>query len=334
MRSMPRRNLRLLLPLVLAFLLAYTSVPAQEPESRTATATDASAATRPLPDVPALMHQVEQHQLLAEAVHKDYIYRSSSRFERLDKHGQPKDTDTRVTDDFYLDGVPVERLVEHNGKPLSPDEQKKESERIDREVVKAKARLAKAQASGKPTDAEGDSVITVSRLLELARFTNPRRVQIEGRPTIAVDFQANPDAKPHNMGESVIHDMAGTIWIDEHDRAIQHLEGAFVKSFKLGGGLVANVSQGTHFTASNVRINNEVWLPANIEAHGNIRFLLFVNIDGNFTQHNSDYRKFKVTSTIVSTTPGTPTPLPATSPDGVSPADTSRPSPPAKNPQH
>jgi len=316
---MPYRNPRLSLLYALAFLLAHTSVQAQEPESRAATAIDAVAATRPLPDIPALMRQVEQHQQFAEAVHKDYIYRSSTRFERLDKHERPKDTDTRVTEDFYLDGVPIERLVEHNGKPLSPEEQKKESDRIDRQVVKAKARLARAAASGKPTDAAGYPIITVSRLLDLARFTNPRRVQIAGRPTIAVDFQANPDAKPRNIGESVIHDMAGTIWIDEQDRAIQHLEGAFVNTFKLGGGLVANVSQGTHFTSSNVRINNEVWLPATIQAHGHIRFLLFINIEGNFTQHNSDYRKFKVTSTIVSTPPAaaakpptdTPVPSPA-----------------------
>lgn len=302
---MPRPKMFVIVSLAVLALCAVPNASrgqAVAPNSAAALAS-AEADPRPLPDIPTLMHQVEHHQQLAEAVQKDYIYRSSTRIEREDKQGKVKQTDTRVTDVFYLDGVPVERLVEHNGKALSPDEEKKESERIDRQVARARERLAKAEADGKPTDSAGHPVITVSRLLELGSFTNPRRTQINSRPTIVVDFHANPGAKPRNPGESVIHDMAGTLWIDEQDRAIQHLEGAFVDTFKIGGGLVANISKGTHFTASNVRINNEVWLPSWVEAQGHIRFLLFFNIDGNLAIHNSDYRKFKVTSTIVPATP-------------------------------
>jgi hypothetical protein len=294
---MLHRNPRLLL--AFSLLLACLSAPAQLPDPQTTPAATIGTPTRPLPDIAALMHQVEQHQQLAEALRRNYIYRSSTRLERLDKQGRVKDADTHVIDFFYLDGVPVQRLIEHNGKPLSPEEQKKENDRIDHLVAKEKARLAKAQTADKPTDDAGHPVVTVSRLLELARFTDPRRVQIAGRPTIAVDFQANPDAKPRNSGESVIHDIAGTIWIDEQDRAIQHLEGAFVNTFKIAGGLVANVSQGTRFSATFARINDEIWLLDSVEARGHIRFLLFMNIEGNFTQHNSDYRRFKVTSTIL-----------------------------------
>ena len=260
---------------------------------------------RPLPDIATLMHEVEQHERLAEAVEKEYTYRTDTRLERLDKHGQVKSVDTRVTSVFFLRGIPVQKTLEHNGKPLTPAEQKKEDESIDHEVEHAEARLAKAASSGKPTDASGNDVVTVSRLLELGQFTNPRRVQIGGRDTIEIDFAGDPNAKTHNPAETVIHDMAGTLWIDEQDRALQHLEGRFVNTFKIGGGILADISKGTSFTASNVRINNEVWLPADIEAHGHIRFLVFFNIDGNFSLRTSDYRKFKVTSTI----------LPATVPD-------------------
>ena len=105
--------------------------------------------------------------------------------------------------------------------------------------------------------------------------------------------------------------MAGTLWIDEQDRTLQHLEGRFVNTFKIGGGLLADISKGTSFTARNLRINNEVWLPAAIEAHGHIRFLLFFNIDGNLSMRTSDYKKFKVTSTILPA--GSPEPVPGAS---------------------
>jgi hypothetical protein len=36
--------------------------------------TDSTVVERPLPDVPTLMHEVEQHQRATERVQKDYIY--------------------------------------------------------------------------------------------------------------------------------------------------------------------------------------------------------------------------------------------------------------------
>lgn len=298
-----RRTCLLLLSLQLAWLTVYAAraqVGAVQPAGAGQPIVSSnSSELRPLPDIPTLMHEVENHQRLAEAVEKEYTYRTDTRLERLDKHGEIKSVDTRVTSVFFLQGIPVQKTLEHNGKPLSPAEQKKEDESIDREVEHAKARLAKAASTGKPTDASGNDVVTVSRLLELGQFTNPRRVKIAGRDTIAIDFAGDPNAKTHNAAETVLHDMAGTLWIDEQDRALQHLEGRFVNTFKIGGGILADISKGTSFTASNVRINNEVWLPADIEAHGHIRFLVFFNIDGNFSLRTSDYRKFQVTSTIL-----------------------------------
>lgn len=308
---MPNQNrarfpLALLLTLLMCPLPPLLAQPQATPRKAMPAPTPALAAAStpalPLPEIPTLMHQVEQHQKLAEALQRDYTYRSATRFERLDKNGHVKDVDSRVSDVFYLEAIPVQRTLEHNGKPLSLSDQKKQDDRIDKQVAKAKERLVKASQSGKPTDSSGDPVITVSRLLELGSFTHPRRVQINGRDTIVVDFAGDPNAKTRNPSEAIIHDMAGTIWIDEEDRAIEHLQGYFTKTFKIGGGVVADITQGTNFTASNVRINNEVWLPAAVEAHGHIRFLLFFNINGNFSLRNSDYRKFKVTSTILPST--------------------------------
>ena len=134
----------------------------------------------PLPDVAALMHQVEEHQRLAEAVQKDYIYRESTRIDELDKHGVPKKTESKDYEIFWLNGVNVARLLRVNGKDLTPDEQKKENERIDKQVERAKARRDKADSEGKETDSHGHDEITVSRMLELGAFTNPRRQMVGG----------------------------------------------------------------------------------------------------------------------------------------------------------
>jgi hypothetical protein len=259
----------------------------------------ASSADRPIPDVVAMMHDVEINQRKAEAVKKDYLYHSVETQQQLDSHGQVKKTVVNEYDHYWSNGVPVWRLVSKNGKPLSPEETKHEDERIDKDVAKARERRDKADAQGKQTDAMGEQEITVSRLLELGSFTNARRVQQNGRDTIAVDFTGNPKAKTQNRAEDAVRDLQGTAWIDERDRMLVRVEGHFVDSFKVGGGLLVDIKKGTGFTFEQTKVNDEVWLPARIDAQGSLRALLFVSFSGKVHVTESGYRKFRTTSTIL-----------------------------------
>ena len=55
---------------------------------------DGKAGERPLPDIPALMHAVEMNQRAAEAIEKDYLYRSLVTEQETDAHGGIKKTET------------------------------------------------------------------------------------------------------------------------------------------------------------------------------------------------------------------------------------------------
>jgi hypothetical protein len=151
----------------------------------------------------------------------------------------------------------------------------------------------------------------------LGAFTNARRVLLNGRDTIAVDFAGDPKAKTKNRAEDAIRDMVGTIWIDEQDHRLVRVEGHFVNAFKIAGGLVANIQKDTRFSMQQTKINDEAWLPSSIDARGTARFLLFFNFNGSVHAVQSDYRKFRATSTIL---PG------VTRVDST--ADTANPSPP------
>jgi hypothetical protein len=254
---------------------------------------------RPLPDIPALMQAVEVNQRKSEAIEKDYLYRSVQTEQETDGHGGVKKTETREYDVFWVNGVPVHRLTRKNGQELSPEEQKKESERIDKVSAKARERRAKADAKGTETGPRGEDLVTVSRLLELGSFTNARRVQLNGRDTIAVDYSGDPKAKTKNRFEEVIRDLAGTAWVDEQDRILVKAQGHFLNNFKVAGGMLVNIQKGTSFSMEQRKVNDEVWLPAVAEGTGAARMLLFFNFNGSLRAVDSDYRKFKATSTIL-----------------------------------
>lgn len=254
---------------------------------------------RPLPDIPTLMREVGERQRASEAIRRDYLYHEVQTAEVTNGHGAVEKTDVREYDVFYINGVPVRRLTKENGRELTAKEQQKESERIDKEVAKARERRAKADAAGKETDASGNEIITASRFLELGRFSNPRRVALNGRDTIAIDYAGNPDAKTRNRAESAIRDLVGTVWVDESDRALVKVQGHFVNSFKIGAGVVMNIQKDTSFSMEQRKVNNEVWLPATMEAHGAARVFLLLGFHGSWKLVDSDYRKFKATSTIL-----------------------------------
>jgi hypothetical protein len=136
-------------------------------------------------------------------------------------------------------------------------------------------------------------------LLELGHFTNPRRVTINERDTIAVDYSGDPKAKTRNRSEDVIRDLIGTVWVDEQDQTISRIEGHFLNAFKVGGGLLMNIRKDTSFALVLKKVNDEVWLPAQLCGQGAARALLFFNFDGRIHVEYSDYRKFKATSTIL-----------------------------------
>jgi hypothetical protein len=256
---------------------------------------------KPLPDIHALILDVERNETAAEKIRASYTYHVHDERQNQDSSGKVKDTSTTDSDSLTIDGVRVDRVTARDGKPLTPAEAAKESEKIDKEVAKAKERRAKLEGKGEVTDSRGDQILTASRILQLGQFSNPRRVDLNGRPTIVVDYAGDPHAKTNNRFESVFRDLVGTVWIDEQDRTLAQVEGHFLKDFKVGGGLVADIRKDSGFAGSWSKINGEVWLPVDFTGHGGIRILLVASFNGSIHLRMSDYRKFRSSSTIVGT---------------------------------
>jgi len=282
--------------LALLLCIASATVSAQQP----ATPADATPpTTQPFPPTTQLLLDVERNQKASEAANRDYTYHVHIEQQELDHKGEIKKTTTTDSESLTIEGIRVDRIVARDGKPLSDKDAQKESEHIDKEVAKSKERREKRATEGKDTDARGDDLLTVSRILELGTFSNPRRIDLNDRPTIVLDYAGNPNAKTHNEFEKVFRDLLGTAWIDEQDHVLVRGQGHFLHDFKVGGGLVLNIHQGLSFDFTATHITDNIWLPATIDAQGSGRFLLFDGINGRFHLVTSDYRKFRSKSTII-----------------------------------
>ena len=282
-----------------ALLLLLASAGAFAQETTSSTPDKPSLSAQDLPPTTQLLLDVERNQKASEAANKDYTYHLHTEQQELDRNGNIKKTETTDSESLTIDGIRVNRVVAHDGKPLSPQDTQKESDKIDKEVAKAKQRREKLATEGKSTNAHGDDLLTVSRILELGTLSNPRRIDLNGRPTIVLDYAGTPNAKTHNEFEKVFRDLVGTVWVDEQDRVLVRGQGHFLHDFKVGGGLVLNIHQGFSFDFAATHITDNIWLPATLNAQGSGRLLLFDGINGRFHLIASNYRKFHTKSTVI-----------------------------------
>lgn len=245
-----------------------------------------AASDSPLPPIPQLMREVEQHQKQLEKVRENYTYSSLQTTQDIDSNGQVKKTETEEGEDFFVNGHVIERTVKKNGQPLSDREQQKETERLTKLVEKA-------QKTPPNQPLEGQT-ISVSRLLDIMEVRNPRRESYRGRPAIVFDFVGRKDAKTHGLAEDASKKLQGTVWIDERDREIAHLEVSFNDNFHIAGGLVANVQKGSNFHFDQAPVNGDLWLPTGGEGTLQVRVLMVKSLRQHFTERDYDYKRFSV----------------------------------------
>jgi hypothetical protein len=248
--------------------------------------TAAPQAGQPLPQIPQLLHEVQDHQKLLEKVRENYTYTSLQTTQDLDSNGQVKKTEIAEGEDFFVNGHVIERTVKKNGQPLNDHDQQKETERVTKLVEKA-------QKTPSDQPLEGQQ-ISVSRVLEVMDVRNPRRETFRGRAAIVFDFIGRKDAKTHGLAEDASKKLEGTIWIDEADREVAHLEVHFIDNFRVAGGLVASIDKGSSFRFDQTIINGEVWLPTGAEATLQARVLLVKGYRQHFTESDYDFKRFHV----------------------------------------
>lgn len=255
----------------------------------------------PLPDVATLLKQLEDNQKALEKARADYTYTKTETNIQIDDAGRSTEKSERVYQVFHLAGSPIEKLVAKDGRPLGPDDARKEQQRVEKAIGKARqAEQERAAKKAKPGEAGGDDELTISEILRVCQLVNPRRERFRGQEVVVVDFEPRPGEKARNRAESWVQKVSGNIWIDEHASEIVRADVRVNDAIKMGGGLVLSLQRGAAFAFEQELVNGEIWLPSSAEANASARVLLVKGFKINQKLRFSDYKKFGVeTSTEI-----------------------------------
>jgi hypothetical protein len=247
----------------------------------------APSSQTPIPDAATLLKEVVAHQRQMDSVRENYTYREVTVTRLLNKHGKVLKTTTETNDVFFVNTHEVDRLIAKNGHPLTPGEERKEQDRVNKAIA-----LAEKTPPGQVPD---HNTVSISKLLSIMQLTSPRRIQMDGRSTLVFHFTGNRHAHTRGLAENASKKLAGTLWIDEQDRDVRRLEAHFDANFRMGWGL-ASVAKGSTFIFEQRRVQGALWLPASAHINLLAHAIGFLTYRADIQISDSGYHVFHVST--------------------------------------
>ena len=229
-----------------------------------------SAPLAPLPNANEILQRALANERKLADERERYECRVTTTAIETDSRGNTKKNTTEVQDQFFVNGIAIERTFQKNGKDLSPDETKKEDERVMKETLKYSNQTTAKKEEDKQNQELGD-------FMEAMMLANGRRERINGRSVLFYDILPNPRFEARNLNQRLAQVMQGKISIDEQTGEPIDIEVKSVADLKIFGGLLANVHKGLWLHIHNHPEPDGVWLTDFAEGSGDMRAALFLH---------------------------------------------------------
>ncbi len=233
-----------------------------------ATAQMAKAKDAPLPNPNDLMQRAIANETKLAHERERYECRVHDETTQLDSKGNIKKTETETKEQFFVNGVEVDRTLAKNGKDLSPDETKKEDDKVMKRTVK----YSDAATAQKETDKQNKQLEEVMSAMQLQ---NGHREEVGGRNVLFYDIVPNPGFKAKNLNQRFAQVMQGKISVDEETGEPIDINIKSTQDLKIGGGLLANLHKGFWLHVHDHAEPDGVWLTDLAEGSGDARAALF-----------------------------------------------------------
>ncbi|MEO6588895.1 MAG: hypothetical protein ABIP06_06155, partial [Pyrinomonadaceae bacterium] len=207
-----------------------------------------------LPDIPALLKNVQANEEKVEELLEDYSYTQTTSQRELSKNGVLQEKESEAVQLSFYKGYRIRRTIKKNGKPLNEKQQQDEDKDVEKRVAEIEKKIKKAEAqntqqSANGTPDENSRRVSLAEVLRASNLVNPRRERLKERDVIVFDFEPNPtfDFKNTKSILKFFGKTAGVIWIDAEKKQVIRIEAVLADSFKIGGGFLFKIKEGASF---------------------------------------------------------------------------------------
>jgi hypothetical protein len=193
---------------------------------------------------------------------------------------------------MMIRGSPYQRLEAIDGKALSPADQQKEQQKLDKVIAERCA-----ESSQKTEERIGafkkDQERQLHLLEELTKafdFNRAGEALMDGHKTWLFNATPRPDYHPLDNETKVLTGMQGRLWVDQESLQWVKVEADVIHPVSIEGFL-ARVEPGTRFELSRAPAPDGHWLPTHFSVRSKAEILGIINHKGHQDQTWSDYKK-------------------------------------------
>ena len=177
------------------------------------------------------------------------------------------------------DGL-LRRLVEEDGKPLTPDRTAEEDRHIAALVADPDA-LRDADADRRADEARLEKILDI---LPKVFLFNADGMQDD---CVRIAFRPNPAFTPSSYDERIVHGLAGTILVRMPAERLCGIEGHLIDRVSFGFGILGHIEKDSRFRVTRTPVTATDWKSTRIEVHLDGKILLLKSISRDQDAHHS-----------------------------------------------
>jgi hypothetical protein len=247
-------------------------------------ATKGSSADASLPSIPPRSWVVDAaaNELIA-LHHKDSYLRY--RMETVNEKG------TQVRDVIESKDGTVARLILKDGKPMTPEQDKGERERLN-DMIASPESYAKHVKNGESEKKMADTLVPLMPDAMINTYTpgQPQSGRDGGALEIVLDYKPNPKWVPPNTEAQALTGLEGRVWIDAKTRNVVRMEGTIFRGVNFGWGMLAHIYPGGKLVLNQTDAGGNRWIFTDFSMQLSVRALMVKTLNIHSTAKASDFQ--------------------------------------------
>jgi hypothetical protein len=192
---------------------------------------------------------------------------------------------------WTIEGSPYYRLIAIGDEPLSPAQEARETEKLQKEIAK-RARESSRERAKRLAQYEEDRGRMFALLHEMAEAFDFKLVgeqRLDDRNVYVLQASPLPGYQPTSRETKILTGMRGTLWIGKDTYKWVKVEAEVTRPVWIGW-FIAKVLPGTNFLLEQTPVMQSLWLPKHFSIEAKARVLWFQK----YYSHSETYQDYRL----------------------------------------
>jgi hypothetical protein len=230
---------------------------------------------------------VDPQKIVRDASWNELHSKSPGRSFRYRQHKvDPKGT--TVKEIFETKDGDVARLIEKDGKPLDPEAERAEMDRLNNLLSHPEVQEHRHKKEQEDS-ARGDEMVRM--LPDAFLFTLEGTVEGPNGPCYRLKFTPNPAFVPPDREGEVYHGMVGELWVDEAQERLVKIDAHLISDVNFGWGVLGRLYKGGSILVQNADVGLHHWETIHMKLQLQGKLLMMKSVDYSTIE---DYTDFEV----------------------------------------